>query len=58
MLSANTSNTPSVAQQLQGLSFDEIVAKFIEQQNILDAKNAILASSQTRLKIRISKSLN
>ena len=64
MLNANTSNNPSVAQQLMGLSFDEIVAKFIETQNIydqqqsildqqqviLDAQNAILANSSDELK--------
>jgi len=43
MLNANTSNNPSVAQQLQGLSFDEIVAIVENHKQLLLKSEQIIA---------------
>jgi len=46
MLNANSSNTASIAQQLVGLSFDEIVAKFEQQHQVIAQKDEVIKSSQ------------
>ena len=46
MLNANSSNTASIAQQLMGLSFDEIVAKFEQQHQVIAQKDEVIKSSQ------------
>jgi hypothetical protein len=43
MLNANASNSPSVAKQLQGLSFDEIVAIVENHKQLLSKSEQIIA---------------
>ena len=43
MLNANASNNPSVAKQLQGLSFDEIVAIVENHKQLLSKSEQIIA---------------
>ena len=56
MLNANTSNKESIAEQLIGLSFDEIVAKFDQQNQVIVKHVQVLA--QTSDKLHNSKILN
>ena len=43
MLNTNASNTPSVAQQLQGLSIDEIVARFEQKDQAIAQRDQVIA---------------
>lgn len=43
MLNANTSNKESIAEQLIGLSFDEITSKFDQQNRIIEQRDQIIA---------------
>ena len=49
MLSANTSNNPSVAQQLKGLSFDEIVARFEQKDQAIAQRDQVIAQKDNAL---------
>ena len=62
MLSANTSNTPSVAQQLIGLSFDEIVSIVEQHKQVIashsdEIKNKDLKISQLTFEVATLKRL-
>ena len=50
MLNTNASNTPSVAQQLQGLSFDDIVAVVEQHKLLITQRDQVIASHSDEIK--------
>ena len=46
MLNTNASNNPSVAQQLQGLSFDEIVAIVEQHKEVIAQRDNALSDAK------------
>ena len=49
MLNTDASNTPSVAQQLQGLSFDDIVAVVEQHKLLITQRDQVIAQRDNAL---------